>query len=153
MDFALRSAKMSRAKRLQVGCVIVKDDNIISYSWNGTPKGWSNYCERNVFASDEAGAWIDVGDIYPFENEFGQRYKLVTLPEVLHAEENALGKLAKGHASSEGATMFCTHSPCIHCSKMIHAAGITTVYYKSLYRDSLGIEFLEKCKVAVIKYK
>jgi len=152
MDFALRSAKMSRAKRLQVGCVIVKDDNIISYSWNGTPKGWSNYCERNVFASDEAGAWIDVGDIYPFENEFGQRYKLVTLPEVLHAETNAISKLAKSHDSAEGATMFCTHAPCMDCAKMIYQSGIIELYYNEIYRCDKGLKFLSDAQIKVKKY-
>ncbi len=152
MDFALRTAKMSRAKRLQVGCVIVKDDNIIAYSWNGTPKGWSNYCEKNIFASDEAGAWIDVEDLYPFENDYGQRFKLETLPEVLHAETNAISKLAKSHASADGATMFCTHAPCMDCAKSIYQAGIKKLYYNDVYRSDAGLKFLIEAGLTVKQY-
>lgn len=153
MDIAIRTAKLSRARRLQVGAIIVKDDKIISYGYNGTPAGWSNYCERAVFPDDEAGAWVDINDIYPFENEYGSRYKLETLPEVLHAETNALAKLAKSIESGEGATMFCTHAPCIDCAKMIYQAGIKTLYYNEVYRSNAGLEFLEKAKVTIKQHK
>jgi len=151
MDFALRTAEMSRAKRLKVGCVIVKDDNIIAYSWNGTPKSWENNCERNVFADDKAN-WADIDDTFPYEDVLGRRYKLETLPEVLHSETNAISKLAKSHASAEGATMFCTHAPCMDCAKMIYQAGITKLYYNETYRSTKGIEFLLEAGVVTKQY-
>lgn len=153
MDFAKRSAQMSRAKRLQVGCVIVKDENIISYSWNGTPRGWMNHCEKNVFPESDAAAWIDIEDIYPLTNELGRRYKMVTLPEVLHAETNAISKLAKSHESAEGATMFCTHAPCMDCAKIIYQSGITELYYNEVYRSNDGLDFLTELGVVVKQYK
>ena len=153
MDIAIRTAQLSRAKRLQVGAIIVKDDKIVSYGYNGTPAGWLNYCEKAVFPSDEAGAWIDIADQYPFENELGRRYKLETLPEVLHAETNSISKLAKSNESGDGATMFCTHAPCIECAKMIYQAGIKKLYYNEVYRSDEGLEFLEKAKVTIKQHK
>ena len=130
IDLAERISKMSHAKRLQVGCVLVKNDNILSYGWNGMPAGWDNNCE-DVFY-DEIGT----------EN-------LKTKPEVLHSEANCLMKVTKTNNSSDGATMFITHSPCLECSKLIHQAGIKWVYYRSSYRDEYGIKFLENCGVNV----
>ena len=130
MDIAFRTAKMSRAVRLNVGSIIVKDDRIISYSWNGTPAGWDNNCENKEELAD--------GSI-----------KLVTKPEVLHAESNALMKLAKNGGGANGASIFITHAPCIECAKMIYQAGITEVYYSIDYRSRDGIEFLQKCNVPV----
>ncbi|XP_069177126.1 comE operon protein 2-like [Procambarus clarkii] len=129
MDWATRVAQLSYAKRLQVGAVIVKDDSAVSYGYNGTPSGWDNVCEDVL----EDGS-------------------LKTKPEVLHAERNAIDKLAKkGNVGGEGAMLFVTHSPCLECAKSIHGAGITHVYYKHNYRSSDGIEFLEKCGIEVIK--
>ena len=153
MDFAKRTADMSRAVRLQVGCVIVKEDDILAYSWNGTPKDWDNNCERRIFPSDEAGAWIDIKDMYPLEDEDSRRYKLVTLPEVLHAETNAISKLAKSHQSGNGATMFCTHAPCIDCAKMIYQSGIRKLVYNEVYRSDEGLKFLKDAGLTVIHYK
>lgn len=153
MDIALRTAELSYCTRLKVGAIIVKNDRIISLGYNGTVPGALNYCEKNIFASASGGK-IDLEDIeemFPFENEHGQRFRKETLPEVLHAEENAIGKLAKGNESGNGATMFLTHSPCIHCAKTIFVSGITTVYYNEVYRDDAGLEFLAECGVKVKK--
>lgn len=149
LDVAERTAKLSRAIRLQVGAVIVKNDNIISFSWNGTPAGWDNNCEYKHYdlARTFDGKYFDYDRIdYPLQDEFG-RYRLTTKPEVVHAEMNALLKLSKSHESALGATMFCTHAPCIDCSKFIFTAGIKKVYFRSHYRNDLGIDFLTKCGV------
>lgn len=126
MKMAEQCSSMSRATRLQVGAVIVKDDNIISFSWNGTPTGWDNNCE-------------DVLDDGTTK----------TKPEVLHAESNALAKLARSHNSGLGADIFITHAPCIECSKLIYQSGIRRVYYGQAYRDNSGVEFLEKSGIEV----
>ena len=125
MEAAEVYGKLSHAKRLQVGCVIVRDNRIISIGYNGTPSGWENNCED--------------------ENN-------VTKPEVLHAETNAITKLAKSSESAEGATLYCTYNPCFDCAKLIYQSGITRVVYKNKYRDDSGIKFLEKAGCWVEKY-
>lgn len=132
MNFAEHCSTMSRAVRLKVGCVVVKNDNIISFSWNGTPSGWDNTCEDTHLSED--------GSI-----------TLVTKQEVLHAEQNAISKLARCNENSQGATMFITHSPCIQCAKLIYQSGIKQVYYKNQYRADDGIKFLEACGVGITK--
>ena len=124
MDIALSWAKMSHAKRKQVGCIIVKDGQIISDGYNGTPSGFDNSCE------DSNGN---------------------TKPEVLHAEANAILKCAKHGTSCEGATLYITLSPCQDCAKLIHQAGIREVIYEDEYRYGNGLEFLKKCGVKVKK--
>jgi dCMP deaminase len=158
MAWAERTAQLSHAKRLQVGAVVVKDDSVISYGYNGMPGGWDNNCEDQVWDSG-AGGWLDPDEFeakYPFEgwHEGAQRnvrYGLKTKPEVLHAESNAIAKLAKSTSSGNGANIFITHAPCIDCAKLIYQSGINSVYYRSAYRDTSGIEFLEKSGVAVKK--
>lgn len=130
MNIAHEVAKMSYARRLKVGSVIVKDDRIISMGYNGMPAGWDNNCEREQ--TDENGQII-----------------LVTRPEVLHAEMNSLMKLAKSNESGDKAMLFVTHSPCLECAKGIYQAGISTVFYGEKYRSNDGIEFLNKCDVIV----
>jgi dCMP deaminase len=132
MDWAERSAQLSHATRLQVGAVIVKDDSVISYGYNGMPAGWENNCEDTVWHSS------------------GER-SLKTKPEVLHAESNAIAKLAKSNNSGLGADLFVTHSPCLDCAKLIYQSGIGRVYYGENYRDDAGIRFLEKSGVEVFK--
>ena len=127
-------ANLSTAKRLQVGAIVVKDDRIISIGYNGMPSGWDNCCE-DVVRQDEIGHSV-----------------LKSKPEVLHAEANALTKLAGCNESAKGATLFCTHAPCIDCAKLIYQSGITTVYYEKEYRSTQGIEFLTKSNVEVINY-
>jgi dCMP deaminase len=130
MAWAARTAELSHARRLHVGAVIVKDDTVISYGYNGMPAGWDNNCEDTVWHSD------------------GER-TLKTKPEVLHAESNAIAKLARSTNSGLGATMFVTHAPCLDCAKLIYQSGISSVLYRNSYRDASGVEFLEKSGVTI----
>ena len=156
MDWATRAADLSHAKRLQVGAVIVKDDSVISYGYNGMPSGWDNNCEDMDWDSG-AGGWLDPEEFdakYPYEgwHEGAQRnvrYGLKTKPEVLHAESNAISKLAKSSNSGKDAEIFITHAPCINCAKLIYQSGISSVYYRNSYKDVAGIEFLEKSGIKV----
>lgn len=131
MDWAERAADLSHAKRLQVGAVIVKDDSVISYGYNGMPAGWDNNCE------------------FEYVNPQTQVSELVTNKEVLHAESNAIAKLARSSQSGRDASVFITHAPCLDCAKLIYQSGISSVYYRNSYRDVAGLEFLEKSGVAV----
>lgn len=156
MAIAYRTAQMSRAIRLKVGSVLVKDDAIISYGWNGTPAGWDNNCEDQTY-DPGAGGWIspeEFDQLYPYTgwHEGAQgivRYGLKTKPEVLHSEANCLMKVARSHNSTDGAALFVTHSPCIECAKLIYQAGITRVYFGDAYRDNHGIDFLGRAGVQV----
>ena len=122
-------SKLSSARRKQVGCIIVKDGAIISDGYNGTPKGFDNNCEI----------------LYDGE--------LKTKEEVLHAESNAITKLAKSTQSSLGATMYITISPCVGCAKLIIQSGITRVIYKDFYRSDEGIRLLKQAKIEVKQYE
>jgi dCMP deaminase len=133
IDVAERFAKLSSAKRLQVGAIVVKDDRIISIGYNGMPAGWDNTCE-DVVEVHEVGGVVTK-----------------TKPEVIHAEANAIAKLAKSSESGDGSTMFLTHAPCIDCAKQIYTAGIKKVYYRNTYRDAIGLDFLRKCDIMVSK--
>lgn len=146
-------AELSSATRLHVGAIIVKDDRIISIGYNGMPAGWDNICEYKVYMSGDAGGWLDVEDIehrWPFQDENG-RYNLKSNAEVLHAESNAIAKLAKSTESGINATMFITHSPCLDCAKLIYQSGINWVIYRNSYRSDDGIVFLTKSGVRVEK--
>ena len=153
-------SKLSSAKRLQVGCVVVKDNTIIGIGYNGMPAGWDNNCENVEWCN--AGGWLSAEEIiegWPYEgtyldadgNEMQGRYRLKTKPEVLHAETNAIAKIARSTNSSDGAALFVTHAPCLDCAKIIHQAGINSVYYRNTYRSTDGIDFLEKCNINVKK--
>lgn len=153
-------AECSSARRLKVGALVVKDDRIISIGYNGMPAGWDNNCEDKDYMSCDAGGWLDSEEIevrWPFvatSDEDGSiigRYHLKTKPEVLHAEMNAISKLAKSSESGEGSSMFITHAPCMDCAKMIYQAGIKEVYYATDYRDTSGKDFLIKCGITVEK--
>jgi dCMP deaminase len=146
MDTAERFAQLSSAVRLHVGAVVVKDNRIISIGYNGTPAGWDNTCEDKIYCDD--GDWKQQTDKHHDE---WVTYKLVTKKEVIHAEANAISKLARSNESGLGATMFITHAPCLDCAKLIYGAGINTVYYRNEYRDTSGIDFLETCKIRVEK--
>ena len=136
MAWADRTAQLSHARRLQVGAVIVKDDSVISYGYNGMPAGWDNNCEDGVgHVLDKANNIVEI--------------RLKTKPEVLHAESNAIAKLAKSTNSGLGATMFITHAPCMECAKLIYQSGIGHVLYRNSYRDIGGVTFLEKSGVKV----
>ena len=116
-------AENSRCKRRQVGALLVKDRMIISDGYNGTPSGFENECEENG----------------------------VTKPYVLHAEANAISKVAKSGNSSEGATLYVTASPCLECSKLIIQAGIKRVVYSDEYRLDDGIKLLQRAGIEVEK--
>ena len=128
-------SKLSSAKRLQVGCVIVKNNTIIGIGYNGMPSGWDNNCEVSI--NEE-----DIGDSY-----------LKTKPEVLHAETNAIAKVARSTNSTEDSDMFCTHAPCLDCAKLVYQSGINSVYYRNSYRNDDGIDFLKKCEIEVCQVK
>jgi dCMP deaminase len=133
-------SELSHARRLHVGAIVVKDDRIISIGYNGMPAGWDNNCEYEVTE---------------FQTEYGVGSKLVktgelkTRPEVLHAETNAIAKLAKSTESGANATMFITHSPCLDCAKLIFQSGISSVFYRDSYRSEDGIQFLRHSGVEV----
>ena len=130
MDTAKIFAELSHARRLHVGAIIVKDDRIISIGYNGMPAGWDNDCEDQVYIDD-------------FHIE------LKTKPEVLHAETNAIAKLAKSTESGLNASMFVTHSPCLDCAKLIYQSGINAVFYRDSYRNEDGIQFLKASGITV----
>jgi dCMP deaminase len=138
MDTAERFAQLSSAVRLQVGAVVVKDNRIISIGYNGMPSGWTNECEEEIgHVLDESGNIVET--------------RTKTKDEVIHAEANAIIKLARDGESGNGASLFCTHAPCIHCAKLIHGAGIEKVYYRESYRDENGLVFLKACNIEVQK--
>lgn len=154
MDFAQRVSELSHARRLQVGAVIVKDDTVISYGYNGMPAGWDNDCEYKDYdlARDFNGNYFPGSEVeYPLEDERG-RYRLKTRPEVLHAESNAISKLAKSTNGGLGADIFITHAPCMDCAKLIYQSGIRRVFFNQNYRDDSGTEFLKKGNVNVEQY-
>lgn len=157
MDLAKRTAQLSYANKLKVGAILVKNDNIIGFSYNGTPSGWDNVAENRIYVSMEDAVSLDYPDLYkkyPYSERIGQddiRFDLKTKTEVSHAEENLILKLARSNESSEGGIMFVTHNPCYVCSRMIYGARISEVYYAEDYRDSSGIEFLLKCGIKVEK--
>lgn len=125
MDMAIRFGQTSESKRLHVGAMLVKGDNIISHGVNGTRSGWyTNVCE------DENGN---------------------TTPAVRHAEIAALDKLRKSHETSVGATLFVSHMPCLNCAVELVDAGIVKVYYKHEYRLTDGVEYLLNHGIEVIK--
>jgi len=136
-------AELSTARRKRVGAVVVKDDRIISIGYNGMPSGWDNNCEDEI--REESEYIIDMGG--PTHNMSTIRLK--TKPEVLHAESNAIAKLAKSTESGDGASMFITCAPCMDCAKMIFQSGIKEVFYAEDYRDDAGISFLNKCGITV----
>jgi|TARA_R110002020_G_scaffold267194_1_gene482289 dCMP deaminase len=126
-------SKMSHAKRKKVGCLIVKDEQIISDGYNGTPSGFNNECEHDSYKN---GLPI-----------------LITKPEVLHAESNALMKLARSTNSSEGATIYCTYSPCFDCAKLIVQSGVKRFVYNETYRNTEGLDLLKKAGVEIVNYE
>jgi dCMP deaminase len=137
MEAAEVYSQLSSAVRLQVGCVVVKDNTIIGIGYNGMPSGWNNDCEYQVTEYCEVTkSWLTTGETK-------------TKPEVLHAETNALAKIAKSTNSSEGASMFITHAPCLDCAKLVYQSGIKSVYYRNSYKNTDGIDFLNKCNVEV----
>ena len=130
MKTAETFAELSHARRLHVGAIIVKDERIISIGYNGMPSGWDNDCEDAIQHSDDT-------------------VTLKSKPEVLHAETNAIAKLAKSTESGDGAVLFVTHSPCLDCAKLIFQSGIRSVFYRNSYRSTDGTTFLERSGIQV----
>ena len=125
LEMAKIWGKLSKAEKKKVGCLIVKNGQIISDGYNGTPHRFDNRCE------------------------FDTRFGLETKPEVLHAESNAITKLAKSTQSSLGSTMYITISPCVECAKLIIQSGVKRVVYKDLYRNDNGISLLNRANILV----
>jgi len=123
MRMALIWAENSYCKRRQVGALMVKDHRIISDGYNGTPSGFENVCEDEDFK---------------------------TKPYVLHAEANAITKVARSHNSSDGATIYVTASPCIECAKLIIQAGIRRVVYAEAYHADDGLRLLERAGIEIV---
>jgi dCMP deaminase len=151
MDVAERFAKLSSARRLHVGAIVVKDDRIISIGYNGMPAGWDNDCENTVFVLDEEVMGTDMVSLGYTQTDKGNWTKLKTKPEVLHAETNAIAKLAKSTESGLDADMFITHAPCLDCAKLIYQSGIRSVFYRDAYRSEDGIQFLKSSGITVEK--
>ncbi|MCF8259095.1 MAG: dCMP deaminase family protein [Flavobacteriales bacterium] len=124
MRMALEWAKLSHCRRRQVGALIVKDGQIIADGYNGTPSGFDNQCED----CEGSTHWY-----------------------VLHAEANAIMKVARSMNSAKNSTLYLTMSPCKDCSKLVHQAGIKRLVYLDGYKDCSGIEFLEKAGVEVVQ--
>ena len=132
LEVATIYANLSSARRMKVGAVIVKDNRIISIGYNGMPSGWDNNCENEL-------RWPN-GDIQFLE----------TKPEVLHAEANAITKVAKSSESCYNADIYTTTAPCLECAKLIYQSGIKKVYWRTPHlRSTDGLEFLEKCGMEI----
>lgn len=136
LDFALRLAEESHAVRLKVGAVFVSPEGVISTGINGLPAGGSNVCEVSITDNIDSNNPI---------------IRLVTKPEVSHAEEALFSKLMKQGVSTKDGRIFLTHAPCINCSKMIIGAGVTYVHYLKDYRSIDGVAWLLQNDVEVIK--
>ena len=137
MKTAETFAELSHARRLHVGAIVVKDDRIISIGYNGMPAGWDNNCEDEITVEEDE-KFVKV---------------LKTKPEVVHAETNAIAKLARSNESGLDGDLFVTHAPCLDCAKLIYQSGIRRVFYRTAYRDSAGVDFLTKSKVGVEQLK
>lgn len=153
MNIAYQSATLSYAEKLKVGAVIVTKTGVMLTSWNGTPIGWDNVCERVIYPDENHGDYDcepeEFAINFPYVRDDNQRYALKTKPEVIHAESNCISKLAKSTESGKDAVMFITHAPCMECAKLIYQTGIAKVFYTETYRSTAGLEFLEKCGITV----
>ena len=127
LRIAIEISKLSRARRNKVGAIIVKDNNILAYGFNGTPSGFNNCCEEFINGKE------------------------ITKKETIHAEVNSIYKIAKLTQSSEGAIMYITLGTCIECAKAIIQSGIKEIYYIEEYRDSSGMRLLKEAKIKVKK--
>jgi len=128
MEVAEVYSRLSTAIKLKVGCLIVKDNNVISMGYNGTPAEWDNVCE-----------------------DIREDGTMVTKPEVIHAEANAIAKLAASPISGKGSSVFITHAPCLECAKQLMTMGAKEVFYRNDYRSVNGVEFLNRCGIPTMK--
>ena len=143
LDIAKRWSLLSKANRKKVGCIIVKNGAIISDGYNGTPSGFDNECETSIMPKS----------IAPKKLSEHASHCLITKPEVLHAESNAITKLAKSTQSSEGATMYITVSPCLDCAKLIIQSAIKSVIYGEVYKNKDGLTLLKKANIKTYEIK
>jgi dCMP deaminase len=152
MSVADSTAKLSHATRLKVGAVIVKDGNIISFGYNGTPAGFDNECEEHDYILADECDWSPEEMVARGYSVFNSGwYKSQTKAEVVHAEANAITKLAKENGNGNGADLFITHAPCAECAKLIIQSGIKSVYWREAYRDVSGLNMLKKAGLNVVK--
>ena len=151
MQNAYQFAELSYAERRKVGCVIVKDHQVISFGYNGTPHGFDNECEEtDTRYYENPDLAVDLADQgYECNNGVCHKHGAITKPEVLHAESNAIMKVAKSTMSCDGAELYTTTCPCFGCAKLIIQAGISKVYYTETYRDMGGIALLTKAGIIV----
>ena len=143
MKMAQIWASNSYARRTKVGALIVKDGMIISDGFNGTPSGFENECEEVIPCANTCT------NLFCQDCEYCKEHKLKTKPYVLHAEANAILKVARSTNSSVGATLYCTMSPCLECAKLIIQAGITRLVYSEQYRDTAGLELLKRAGIEI----
>lgn len=143
LEMARVWSQLSKANRQKVGCIIVKEGSIISDGYNGTPIGFDNTCETSIMPES----------IAPKSLSNHPSNALITKPEVLHAESNAITKLAKSTQSSKDSTMYITISPCIECAKLIIQSGISRVVYGNNYRNLDGVNLLLKANIEVECYE
>ena len=150
MDIARRVAQESHAERNKVGAVMVKDGNIISMGYNGTPSGRPNQCEEPQYLcnlnEDKSGCDCP-------EDRIACPVTMVTKPEVLHAELNLLAKVARSTSSSEDATVYVTLSPCIECAKQLLQSGVSEIIYDEKYQGKSGIGMLVQSGIKVWQLK
>lgn len=146
INIAKEVSSLSYCTRSKVGAVLVKDGNIISFGYNGTPAGIGNDCESRKYLDDSAAymdpEWIET--MWPLKDEDGHRYNLITKSIVIHAESNAILKAAKSGHAVEGSTLYLTLSPCLDCCKLVLQSGINRVVYLKPYRNLEGVEFLNQ---------
>ena len=149
MQMAYQIAKLSYAKRRRVGCIIVKDKQVISTGYNGTPHGFENACEEVQTREIENENHKKVLEEKGYECEDACCSKEVTKREVLHAESNALAKVSMSTLSSNGADLYTTTCPCFDCAKLIIQSGIKRVFYSEDYRDMSGVALLKQAGIEV----
>lgn len=151
MGTALLHAKLSKARRAQVGAVLVTSHGVTLTGYNGTATGRSNECETKCYFDPRYDDGNEMEYEYPYVDDKG-RYLLETKPEVIHAELNCILKAAREGVSCLGATVYVTLSPCIQCSAMLVQVGVWRVVYKQQYRDDSGVELLKSCGILVQSY-
>jgi len=162
MEFAEAAARRSHAVRRKVGCVLVKDGEVLSTGLNGMPPKWpTEVCENKEYSTENYWYLYDGSQVvsedtinefhsrmFPFKDDKGH-YKLITKPECRHAEVAALEKMWNSHNTTKGADCFVTTSPCKNCSIKLLTAGIKSVYYREQYTDTSGIDYLKANNVVV----
>ena len=150
MKIAEQIAQLSYAEKLKVGCILVKDQNIVATGYNGMPKGFDNQCENTEILE----AKLKEVSMTPGSHVIGLSdvtSKLKTKPEVLHAESNAIAKCSRSTVSSLGCEMYVTHAPCINCAKLIVQSGISKVFYLNDYKRIDGLELLIRANIKLEK--